>query len=55
MLGGIVGLELAVERLEGKWKLGQNRNEQDRQGMLEGLRAEQDPDAAALAELIGRG
>jgi transcriptional regulator len=55
MLAGIVGIELAVERLEGKWKLGQNRNEPDRQGVLAGLRAEQDPAAAALADLIGRG
>jgi transcriptional regulator len=55
MLGGIVGVELAVERLEGKWKLGQNRNDEDRRGMVEGLRGEADPGATALADLIGRG
>jgi transcriptional regulator len=55
MLGGIVGIELAVERLEGKWKLGQNRNDADRRGMIEGLRADTDPDARALADLIARG
>jgi transcriptional regulator len=55
MLGGIVGLELAIERLEGKWKLGQNRDDADRRSMVEGLRGDADPAARALAELIGRG
>jgi len=55
MLEQIVGLQLSVTRLEGKWKVGQNRNEADRAGMVEGLLAEDHPDAAALAELIGRG
>ena len=48
-------LELAIERLEGKWKLGQNRNDEDRRGMVAGLRGEPDPDAVALAELIPKG
>jgi len=34
---GIVGIELSIERLEGKWKLSQNRNEADRRGVIEGL------------------
>jgi transcriptional regulator len=34
---GIVGLEMAIERLEGKWKVSQNRSEQDRQGVATGL------------------
>jgi len=55
LLGAIVGIELAVERLEGKWKLGQNRNAADREGVIAGLRAEGDPAAAALAELIPKG
>jgi transcriptional regulator len=52
LLGGIVGVELAIERLEGKWKLGQNRNEADRAGMVEGLLGEGGEAAAALAALI---
>lgn len=39
-LRGIVGLELAVERLEGKRKLSQNRNEADRAGVFAGLARE---------------
>jgi transcriptional regulator len=34
---GIVGLEIPIRRLEGKWKLSQNRSERDRLGVIEGL------------------
>ncbi len=34
---GIVGLEMVIERLEGKWKVSQNRSEQDRSGVARGL------------------
>jgi transcriptional regulator len=34
---GIVGFELAISRLEGKWKVSQNRSERDRTGVAEGL------------------
>jgi transcriptional regulator len=49
MLGQIVGLELPIARLEGKWKLAQNRSDADRAGVVEGLLAEGDPAAAELA------
>jgi transcriptional regulator len=51
MLKGIVGVELAITRLEGKWKASQNRNEADRRGVEEGLRGEGQPTMAAL---VGR-
>ncbi len=34
----IIGFEMPIESLEGKWKLGQNRPEADRNGAIEGLR-----------------
>ena len=37
MLGGIVGFEMTVESLEGKFKLGQERSDGDKQGLLEHL------------------
>jgi transcriptional regulator len=37
LVKGIVGLEMTVERLEGKWKVSQNRSEQDRSGVAKGL------------------
>jgi transcriptional regulator len=37
MLGAIVGLEIGVERLEGKFKLSQNKQERDRLGAAQAL------------------
>jgi transcriptional regulator len=36
-LKGIVGVEIPIGRLEGKWKVSQNRSEADRQGVHVGL------------------
>lgn len=35
--GAIVGVEIPIRRLEGKWKLSQNRSERDRHGVMERL------------------
>ncbi len=37
LVKGIVGLEMVIERLEGKWKVSQNRSEEDRSGVARGL------------------
>jgi transcriptional regulator len=37
MLGGIVGFEMQIESLEGKFKLGQERSDADKQGLLQHL------------------
>jgi transcriptional regulator len=47
---GIVGIEIVVEQLTGKWKVSQNRSEADRAGVIDGLRAEGDD---AMAEMVG--
>ncbi|HZX33339.1 MAG TPA: FMN-binding negative transcriptional regulator [Rhodocyclaceae bacterium] len=36
-LKAIVGIEIAITRLVGKWKMSQNRQEADRQGVVAGL------------------
>ena len=38
LLKGIVGIELRIDKLEGKWKMGQNRSESDRAGAAGALR-----------------
>ena len=48
----IVAFEMPIDRIEGKFKLGQNRSQDDRLGMLKGLDAEKSPDAGALAAFI---
>jgi transcriptional regulator len=47
-LRAIVGIALPIDRLEGKWKLSQNRSEPDRQGVIEGLGGEPGEGAAAI-------
>jgi len=49
MLKAIVGFELPIAKLEGKWKLSQNKSAADIAGVRDGLAAEKDEDAAALA------
>jgi transcriptional regulator len=53
LLGSIVGFELGITRLIGKWKLSQNRSDEDRAGVAAGLR-EQDAESVAMAELMDR-
>ena len=49
MLAAIVGFEIAVERLEGKFKLSQNRRREDVEAVISALEAE---GQAALAALM---
>lgn len=39
-LKGIVGIEIPIRSIEGKWKASQNRLPADRQGVIDGLKAE---------------
>jgi transcriptional regulator len=48
MLRGIVGFELAIAALEGKWKLSQNRDAADHAGAREGLMRDGREDLARL-------
>src|SRR6185437_133830 len=52
MLNGIVGLELTITRLEGKWKMSQNRSERDRKGVIEGLEDLNSPGSLAMKKLV---
>ena len=49
-LKAIVGIEIPIDRIDGKWKVSQNRSEPDRRGVVEGLRAEGDDVMADLVE-----
>ncbi len=63
MLRAIVGIEITLSTLTGKWKVTQNRNQADRDGVVQGLRAQDeqhadkhgDAQASAMAELVARG
>lgn len=49
MLKGIIGVELALTRVEGKWKLSQNRPEPDQAGTIAGLDARGDADSRTVS------
>ena len=50
---GIVGIEIEIAAIEGKWKVSQNRPEADRAGVADGLEHEATSAAAqAMAELV---
>ena len=53
-LRGIVGLELPIRRLEGKWKVSQNRTEEEREGVVEGLGKLGTPESLAMKDLVER-
>ena len=52
LLGNIVGFELPITRLIGKWKLSQNRSAADREGVADGLRQSGDTASLAMADLM---
>lgn len=49
---GIVGVEIEIREITGKFKLSQNRKVEDRQGVVEGLAGEGDAQAEAMRALI---
>lgn len=52
LLKGIVGLELPIERIEGKWKASQNHPEANRAGIIEGLERLNTPKSLAMKALV---
>lgn len=52
MLTAIIGIEIPLARLSGKWKVSQNRPQQDRLNIAAGLREDGDQTKAAMAALV---
>ncbi|MGH2485713.1 MAG: FMN-binding negative transcriptional regulator, partial [Ktedonobacterales bacterium] len=50
MMGAIVAFEMPIARLEGKYKLSQNRSEGDQRRVIEHLMASEDPNAREVGE-----
>ena len=51
-LKAIVGIEIPLTRIEGKWKVSQNRPSEDRAGVVAGLVKAGGPSRHAMAELV---
>jgi transcriptional regulator len=54
LINGIVGIEIPITRLTGKWKLDQNRSESDKLGVIEGLMSTDDPQAHSMADQLSQ-
>jgi transcriptional regulator len=52
LLHGIVGLELPIQRLEGKWKVSQNRTTREREGVIQGLTELDTHESRAMRALV---
>jgi transcriptional regulator len=52
VLKAIVGIEIPIARIEGKWKVSQNRPAEDRAGVVMGLSQGADPMQHTLAKLL---
>ena len=52
MIRGIIAFEIPVARIEGKFKLSQNRSAADIQGVIDALTRSPDPDSRDLAQLM---
>jgi len=54
MLQAIVGIEIPITKLVGKWKVSQNRSLPDRLGVLAGLSARDDAQSRDMAALVSQ-
>lgn len=52
LISALVGLEIEISRLLGKWKISQNQPAQNKAGIVEGLRTSTSTDALAMAALV---
>jgi transcriptional regulator len=52
LLGGIVGFEIEITRLEGKWKLNQNHSRERRERVVEALKEGGTHDQVEIARLM---
>jgi transcriptional regulator len=51
---GIVGIEIAIDEIRGKWKMSQNRADGDKSGVAAGYRSEGKADLASLVRSYGK-
>ena len=54
LIGAIVGIEIPIDRITGKWKLGQNRPEPDKLGVIAGLMSSECSESLGLASKLNQ-
>ena len=55
LIGAIVGFEIVITRLSGKWKVSQNQPAQNQASVIAGLNNSDLRDAEAMAALVAAG
>ncbi|MFT5136154.1 MAG: transcriptional regulator [Candidatus Azotimanducaceae bacterium] len=53
-VAGIVGIEISLSSMQGKWKMSQNKSASDHQGVVDGLSNSDSPGAGETADLMKR-
>ena len=54
LINAIVGIEIPIAHLVGKWKVSQNRPEPDKRGVIAGLLGREDARSQEMASLVNR-
>ena len=52
LIGNIIGFEMVITRLSGKWKVSQNQPQQNQASVIEGLKASGQQESSAMAALV---
>jgi transcriptional regulator len=52
LMNAIVGIEVTISSIQGKWKASQNRTRTDREGVVAGLIELDTPESLAMAEIV---
>lgn len=52
LMGSIVGIEIVITKLSGKWKVSQNQPHHNRASIIEGLKARGQQESSAMAVLV---
>ncbi|MDH5650201.1 MAG: FMN-binding negative transcriptional regulator, partial [Gammaproteobacteria bacterium] len=55
LMSAVVGIEMVITRMIGKWKVSQNQPVSNKVSVVAGLRASQLPDSMEMAQLIESG
>lgn len=52
LIASVVGIEMVITKLEGKWKVSQNQPDRNKEGIVRGLQEANEPKDLTMAELI---
>ncbi len=53
MLSALVGIEIHIESMAGKWKVSQNQSVENKQGVVDGLAQEESLSASLMSSIVG--